>query len=166
MTDHKLSFDLVDLPSEGMTLTGELSFADLEIEKEPRIFYPNPIHYELHFAPVNTKDLLLTGKLSSEISRICDRCETETAVLLEVNDVCHEYENAFNKALDLTEDIREDILLNLPQHFLCSEDCKGLCPFCGINLNTTTCSCKNNVKNKNEETPTESPFHQLDQLKF
>ncbi|MFA6816217.1 MAG: DUF177 domain-containing protein [Lentisphaeria bacterium] len=166
MTEHKLSFDLVDLPSEGITLTGEVFFADLEIEKEPRIFYPNPIHYELHFAPVNSDDLLLTGKLSSEMAMICDRCEVKAPFFLTVNNVCHEYEDAFGKPLDLTADIREDILLNLPQHFLCREDCKGLCPFCGINLNTSTCNCNNKLENKSEEVIAENPFQQLDKLKF
>lgn len=44
--------------------------------------------------------------------------------------------------LDLTALVREDLLLALPAKFLCREDCKGLCPICGKNLNDGSCSCK------------------------
>lgn len=43
--------------------------------------------------------------------------------------------------LDLDELLREDILLDLPSKFLCSPDCKGLCPRCGKNLNEGPCGC-------------------------
>ncbi len=42
---------------------------------------------------------------------------------------------------DLDELIRSDILLELPTKNLCREDCKGLCPKCGANLNHGTCDC-------------------------
>jgi len=38
--------------------------------------------------------------------------------------------------------IKETVLLNLPLKPLCSEECKGLCPMCGANLNTSSCRCK------------------------
>ena len=42
----------------------------------------------------------------------------------------------------LLEDVvREQVLLSLPTRTLCNPDCKGLCPRCGQNLNTATCSC-------------------------
>lgn len=44
--------------------------------------------------------------------------------------------------LDLEAFVREDIFLALPTKFLCREDCKGLCPQCGKNLNDGSCSCK------------------------
>jgi len=37
--------------------------------------------------------------------------------------------------------VREQVLLSLPSRTLCKEDCKGLCPRCGQNLNLATCSC-------------------------
>ena len=43
--------------------------------------------------------------------------------------------------IDLTEIIREQILLNLPEQVLCREDCKGLCPQCGANRNLIDCDC-------------------------
>jgi uncharacterized protein len=42
----------------------------------------------------------------------------------------------------LLEDVlREQVLLSLPAKTLCREDCKGLCPHCGRNLNSETCTC-------------------------
>ncbi len=43
--------------------------------------------------------------------------------------------------LDLTEAIRQYTLLAIPMKPLCSEDCAGLCPSCGRNLNEGPCSC-------------------------
>ena len=44
--------------------------------------------------------------------------------------------------LDLSELLRQSILLTLPMTPLCRPDCKGLCPTCGANLNYETCSCE------------------------
>ena len=43
---------------------------------------------------------------------------------------------------DLTDAVRDALLLELPYRFLCSEDCKGLCPSCGTNFNLGRCDCK------------------------
>jgi len=43
--------------------------------------------------------------------------------------------------LDIDNDIREEVLLNFPVRVLCRPDCKGLCPDCGVNLNTEKCRC-------------------------
>ena len=43
--------------------------------------------------------------------------------------------------IDITEDVRDYILLAVPMKKLCNEDCKGLCPRCGKNLNDGQCSC-------------------------
>ena len=63
-----------------------------------------------------------------------------------------------NNALDLTEQVRENILINLPMQPLCKEDCKGLCDQCGTNLNTGTCQCK-----KEDD---ENPFKKLSGLRL
>ncbi len=47
--------------------------------------------------------------------------------------------------LDITALTLEDIYLSLPMKFLCREDCKGICPQCGANLNETSCDCKKEI---------------------
>ena len=44
--------------------------------------------------------------------------------------------------IDLDEVLREQFYLALPMKPLCREDCAGLCPQCGTNRNTGTCSCE------------------------
>jgi uncharacterized protein len=43
--------------------------------------------------------------------------------------------------LDLTAAVREHLLLDVPEYGLCSEECRGLCPTCGANLNEGDCDC-------------------------
>jgi uncharacterized protein len=43
--------------------------------------------------------------------------------------------------LDLTGVVREQVVLHSPAFALCSEDCRGLCPSCGTDLNQGTCEC-------------------------
>ncbi|MBI2339397.1 MAG: DUF177 domain-containing protein [Deltaproteobacteria bacterium] len=43
--------------------------------------------------------------------------------------------------IDLKEIIREQVVLALPLQFLCAENCRGLCPRCGANLNVELCRC-------------------------
>lgn len=45
--------------------------------------------------------------------------------------------------IDLDEDVRQCAILALPQKTLCTEDCAGLCPACGTNLNRAKCECRN-----------------------
>jgi DUF177 domain-containing protein len=46
-----------------------------------------------------------------------------------------------NSHLAIHEMIREQIYLALPMKFLCSQECRGLCPNCGANLNEVECGC-------------------------
>jgi uncharacterized protein len=55
-------------------------------------------------------------------------------------DISTEYFNG--DIIELQDAVQEQILLNLPPRPLCSEECKGLCPVCGSNLNLSSCSCE------------------------
>jgi len=46
------------------------------------------------------------------------------------------------ESIELDDLIREQILLALPGHVLCREDCKGLCSQCGTDLNSGPCNCE------------------------
>ena len=43
--------------------------------------------------------------------------------------------------VDITTDLRDFIMLTIPGKSLCSDDCKGLCPNCGVDLNEQECAC-------------------------
>lgn len=55
--------------------------------------------------------------------------------------------------IDIGEDVRQYAILSLPQKMLCREDCAGLCPSCGTNLNTDSCQC--------EKVPVDTPLSGL-----
>lgn len=46
------------------------------------------------------------------------------------------------RQLDLTEAVREHVLLAVPEFVNCDDACRGFCPQCGANLNETTCECR------------------------
>lgn len=46
-----------------------------------------------------------------------------------------------DELIDMTEMIRELLIMNEPYQVVCKEDCKGLCPHCGANLNEGSCQC-------------------------
>ena len=48
------------------------------------------------------------------------------------------------EAIDVDEIVKEQILLAVPTRMLCREDCKGICPECGIDRNTGECTCVTN----------------------
>jgi uncharacterized protein len=56
--------------------------------------------------------------------------------------------------LDLGDVIREQLFLTVPLSRLCREDCKGLCPHCGVNRNQQACDCPT-------DEPSLSPFASL-----
>ncbi len=98
----------------------------------------------------------LTAEVSFLIDALCDRC---AAPVKEENtiDISHILVSQLNDSdndnfflidsmhFNLDELIREDILLSLPTKILCRDDCKGLCPYCGANLNEKQCGCKKPV---------------------
>ena len=53
--------------------------------------------------------------------------------------------SVFNgEAIDVDEIVKEQVLLAVPTRMLCREDCKGICPECGIDKNTGECQCVTN----------------------
>jgi uncharacterized protein len=44
--------------------------------------------------------------------------------------------------LDISQEIRDTVILGLPSKILCRQDCRGICPQCGVNLNEAECDCK------------------------
>ena len=170
-----LQFDLVDLPDEGKSLAGTVLPQQLKLEDESRRRFLSPVRFALRLQPINSgHDLLVQGELSGEVGVVCDRCDRDFVWEFHVSDVCHEYENAFGKTIDLTELLREDILLDFPQFFLCDDDCKGLCHRCGANLNDGPCGCPADAETEEwpEETgdakpsQEENPWAALDTLEL
>jgi uncharacterized protein len=87
--------------------------------------------------------LLVTGRVRAEVKLVCSRCAD--VVVEEVEDPAFFYEQEvpnLHETLDLTDEVRETIILAFPNYPVCQESCRGLCPVCGVNLNRAKCGCK------------------------
>ncbi|MBP5674668.1 MAG: DUF177 domain-containing protein [Victivallales bacterium] len=165
-----LQCHVMDLPFGGVNLEGTAPISTLDIDDEGgRFEFPNDLSYHLHLSQLG-EDLLVTGHLSVTIRAECDRCTEFFDLTLETDDVCHRYEKVAGTVVDLTDDVREDILLVFPQSCLCSEDCRGLCPVCGANLNDGDCGCEIPEDDESEADETAgdgpNPWDALDKLKL
>lgn len=101
---------------------------------------------------INSADIVkLNATVNAFIVKPCDRCakEAEKEYVIPINKVLvtestadrDEYVYIPGSLLNLSELVRSEIVLNLPYLHLCSEDCLGLCPTCGKNLNEGSCDC-------------------------
>ena len=104
----------------------------------------------------------LVGRVQTVLELACDRCLTpftlpvdatfdlryqpradnvgEGELKIEEDDLTTAFYD--NQTIDLGQLMREQFYLSLPMKPLCLEDCRGLCPFCGTNLNRGSCDCK------------------------
>lgn len=93
----------------------------------------------------------LTGSFGARVSQPCVRCEdpVEETVDFDVSETYllpgeddPDQEDVFvldSDVLDVSDVVRQNLLMEVEAFPLCKEDCKGLCPECGANLNRTTC---------------------------
>ena len=102
--------------------------------------------------------LHVKGYTEVALTAPCDRCLTETKVTFPVN-IDEEYEIRGNlitldddaapyftgESLDAEKLLHDSVLSSMPSKVLCKEDCKGLCPVCGQNLNERDCGCDRTV---------------------
>ncbi len=128
------------LPEEGQDVAVDVPFDAFEIDLEGRFRTPSAVHLSFHVAAVRS-DILVSGSLRFSLEGLCDRCAEWSPLSVEAPKLFYRWKNRLGEAIDLTEGVREDIVLALPQSHLCSEDCRGLCPVCGQNLNLGSCSC-------------------------
>ena len=128
----------------------------LELEAEG-ITFQEPVRVEL-VVTKNQDQLICQGQVTASAKLECSRClagydHTVTSQLSFVVDLAGESETARSEeegyfvvdpsaaSFEIDDLVREAIILSLPLKPLCAEDCKGLCPVCGIDLNRSQCNC-------------------------
>ncbi|MBQ7665241.1 MAG: DUF177 domain-containing protein [Synergistaceae bacterium] len=132
---------------------GVLSF------KGQQFLFPDGFHAEALCHWLEDDVLILELDIHAEIVGECSRCLkpanleiSEKLMYLyyshsaegldELDDYMPVEVNNFGRVLDIMPQIEESIYTLLPAKMLCRDDCKGLCPECGADLNEVTCSCK------------------------
>lgn len=101
-------------------------------------------------------DLVFVGRISGDVIGHCARClepypfelSSDFAFILvpkteQTGELEEDLDLSFYEGdeVDLAPLVREQLILALPTKPLCSEDCKGLCPQCGVNHNLQSCTC-------------------------
>jgi uncharacterized protein len=105
------------------------------------------IHLDCSFLRVDN-EIIVSVKVGTHRIITCSRCLEQAVQKLEQHfDLNYQADN-LSDYLEVDKDIREEILLNFPMKVLCKDDCKGLCPHCGMNLNFGGCDCKVKIGNK------------------
>jgi len=149
-----LSFDIRSLEHHGVAVDGMLS-PDDEIWQEDDPRPSGPLHVTGRLSTAGAGRYYWHGRLEGDVVMPCRRCLNDASahvsgeehvIFVEADD--EEADNPDVYALDERADeidlrpaIREQWLLAVPTFVLCKDDCKGLCPSCGADLNAGECHC-------------------------
>ncbi len=141
-----------DIEGEKASVSFPLDLNDCEVDG----FHPFDHPVSVRAQAVNRAGIVtLSYSIASAIHLRCDRCLAVFPYSLDIAEkrvlvrkiqntegIDEDYTEVADDTLDVSELAREAVLLSLPSKILCKEDCKGLCPKCGINLNEKTCGCR------------------------
>ena len=87
------------------------------------------------------EEILLEGDIQGNVSFECSRCLENVTVALDIK-ICNSFPST-QETIDVDDEARQSVVLNLPDKPLCNEDCKGICIVCGKNKNREACECSN-----------------------
>jgi uncharacterized protein len=124
------------------------------------VTYAEPVEVDFNLVG-KEHDVKLEGRFSTRLMLTCHRClvvferrlEQEVDLLFIPRDempdqidveLADEEMNiaSYLDVIDLAQVIEEQVALALPMKILCDDECKGICPHCGINLNRGECKCE------------------------
>ena len=167
-----LSFSVKDVPPEGTRIACVVGKEDLQLdENDPGIQDVLALTATIQAEETN---FLVEGELNGLLLHECVRCletfaapadlsfqavyqdpgrrRSKEAEAVPGDSEPEETDShpVVEQRIELQEMLREQLILSIPMHPLCSEGCRGLCQVCGQNLNVQGCGCK--------EVKTESPF--------
>ena len=150
----KINVKRIPVAGEALVGTEPATIMDLD---EPDIHFEQDVEYDL-YAQVQGNALLVTGWIQTPATLRCSRCLVTFKQPLRVGKFVFHQELQGEDFADLTANIREDIILELPQRVLCQDECLGLCTHCGQNLNESACQC--------DKSRGDLRWHALDQIKI
>ncbi len=150
-----LYFDIRSLETRAASVDAVLDPSDpVWLEDDPRPAAPG-VHVVGRLSGAGNGRFYLSGRLEGTALGECRRCLSQVQV--PVNNEVHLLfaESDLDEAdeddvvrlpageweLDLRPSVREEWLLAAPAYALCKDDCRGLCPSCGVDLNRESCTC-------------------------
>lgn len=142
--------EIIHAPGSWIPFDYQLDLSNLEFYGYHPVIEPLRVYGQVRNS---AGALMLKGEAVTVLELVCDRCgkvfRQEKSILLQ-SLLAEELEDEENdeiillnaSELDLDEVATTALILAMDTKNLCSEDCKGLCPGCGVNLNEAPCRCK------------------------
>ena len=129
------------IPESGLKFKEEEPGEILGLTEADEFHAAGPVSCDL-YAQVVDEILIVRGTLSVPLEARCARCTQFFSTTVTDSGFLRDFPGIQGtEEVDVTEDIREAILLGLSHFPLCDESCKGLCAQCGKNLNGEPCGC-------------------------
>ncbi len=121
-------------------IVAQVDAAVLELDDGEYVRPSGALQVKLH-CELFGEELMVRGRLAVPCRCVCGRCGGDFDAVFAEEEYCESFEITGLTFLDLTESVREGILLALPSYPICEEGCKGVCLQCGKNLNAGPCEC-------------------------
>lgn len=136
-----LKVRVCDIQADGLDSNLKFPATDLGLENVQDIHFADPIQVSFHLEKVSNT-VIAHAIVKTQITSSCSRClEPAEETLKQDLHFTYPIEKQTDY-VDLSEDIRQEIIMQLPIQLLCNDNCKGLCPQCGGNKNIQECQCK------------------------
>jgi len=136
-----MKIDARQIPPEGVELQESVDPAAWELDTD-FIKFPQPLELEAVISKV-TNVVTALIKVRGVMYLICGRCLNNFITDFK-RDIRVDYPvDNVHLVVDFDPEIRDQLILDYPFKPLCREDCKGLCPGCGKDLNLGSCNCNN-----------------------
>ena len=125
---------------KNLVLEEEIDAEDLDLDIGI-MHFPEAIRVKAE-ASKSGQDLTVQAHIEGERVFTCSLCLEEFNNVFE-KDITLHYDIKGLDSVTIDSDVRDEIILDHPIRVLCRPDCRGLCAFCGTNLNEGACDCEN-----------------------
>ncbi|MBI3991575.1 MAG: DUF177 domain-containing protein [Candidatus Omnitrophica bacterium] len=130
---------LSEITENGLDLNGSYDPVALGLNTR-QVTFKSPLNVSLR-AQRREDILWVTGVVKGDMNCICSRCLEEFTISM-AEDFKFDYNIGNEKSIDITDDVRQEIILGFPLKVLCRPECKGLCQKCGKDFNEGECQCR------------------------
>lgn len=124
------------IPDAGLHETARYDPSSLDMARDD-IRATEPFTAELVITK-SDREMVVAADIRCPLTMTCSRCLREFPASVEPRAV-FSYTVKPTDVVDVTEDVRQEVILAYPMVALCRPDCRGLCEACGADLNATTC---------------------------
>ncbi|MBF0572066.1 MAG: DUF177 domain-containing protein [Candidatus Omnitrophica bacterium] len=128
-----------DIPSNGLDIDQSIPKEGIGLSSEEADIR-SLLNVKARLEKINNV-IIADTHIKAEFGYMCARCLQELHSTEERSYKFNFDIDPNTEYIDLGEEIRQEIIMANPARILCNNDCKGICPKCGVNLNTEKCKC-------------------------